>query len=67
MIPVLGSQPAGEVSHKPSGKPAVTPEKPLRRLLPLLLLVNSLPKKTITRQRRDCDLNLGPSGLSPAR
>jgi len=24
--------------------------------------VNSLPK-TVTRQRRDCDLNLGPSAL----
>ena len=29
--------------------------------------VNSLPE-TVTRQRRDCDLNPGPSGrLSPAR
>ena len=36
LIPVLGSQPAGDVS------------------------VNSLPK-TVTRQRRGCDLNPGPS------
>jgi len=44
-ILVLGSQPAGDVSHKPGGKlpllsarPAVTPQ-PLRGLLPILLLV----------------------------
>ena len=28
--------------------------------------VNSLPK-TVTRQRRDCDLNPGPLRMSPAR
>jgi len=44
MIPVLGSQPAGDVSHKPGGRlplisarPVVTPQ-PLRGLLPILLL-----------------------------
>ena len=44
MIQVLGSQPAGDVSHKPGGRlplfsarPAVTPQ-PLRGLLPILLL-----------------------------
>ena len=44
LIPVLGSQPAGDMSHKPgsrlpllSTKPAVT-LKPLRWLLPILLL-----------------------------
>ena len=44
LIPVLGSQPAGDMSHKPgsrlpllSTKPAVT-LKPLRGLLPILLL-----------------------------
>ena len=44
LIPVLGSQPAGDVSHKPGGKlpllsarPAVTPQ-PLTGLLPVLLL-----------------------------
>jgi len=43
LIPVLGSQPAGDVSQ-PGGRlsllfarPAVTPQ-PLRRLLPILLL-----------------------------
>jgi len=43
------------------------PLQPLRGLLPVLLLVNrgttglnSLPK-TVTWQRRDCDLNPGPS------
>ena len=44
LIPVLGSQPAGDVNHKPDGRlpvlsvrPAVTPQ-PLRGLLPILLL-----------------------------
>ena len=46
LIPVLGSQPAGDVSHKPDGRlpllsarPAVSlPPQPLRGLLPILLL-----------------------------
>ena len=45
LIPVLGSQPAADVSHKPGGRlpllcarPAVTPQ-PLRGLLTTLLLV----------------------------
>ena len=47
LIPVLGSQPAGDVSHKPGGKlpllsarPAVTPAfpQPFRGLIPILLL-----------------------------
>ena len=45
LILVLGSQPAGDVSHKPGGRlpllsarPAVTPSQPLRGLLPVLLL-----------------------------
>jgi len=44
LIPVLGSQPAGDVNYKPGGrlpllsaKPAVTPQ-PLRGPLPILLL-----------------------------
>jgi len=44
LIQVLGSQPAGDVSHKPGGRlpllsarPAVTPTT-LRGLLPILLL-----------------------------
>ena len=44
LIPVLGSQLAGDVSHKPGGRlpllsarPAVTPAT-LKRLLPILLL-----------------------------
>jgi len=44
LIPVLGSQPASEVSHKPGGRlpllstrPAVTPAT-LKSLLPILLL-----------------------------
>ena len=45
LIPVLGSQPAGDVSHKPgarlpllSATPAVTPATLIRGLLPILLL-----------------------------
>ena len=44
LIPVLGSQPVGDVSHKPGGRlplltarPAVAPQ-PLRGLLPIVLL-----------------------------
>jgi len=74
LIPVLGSQSAGDVNHTPDGRlplpsarPAVTPQ-PLRGLLPISLLgeqrgtmgVNSLPK-TVARQRRGCDLNPGPT------
>ena len=74
LIPVLGSQPAGDLSHKPGGRlplrsarPAVTPQ-PLRRLLPILLLGEQRHNgcerhvhKTVTKQRRGCDLNLSPS------
>jgi len=74
LIPVLGSQPASDVSHKPGGRlpllsarPAVTPATLKRAATSFCCLVNkgttgvnSLPK-TVTRQRRDCDLNPGPS------
>jgi len=62
------------VSHKPGGRLSLLPpgpqlpSQPLRGLLPVSLLgeqrhngcVNSLPK-TVTRQRRGCDLNPDPS------
>ena len=44
LIPVLGSRPAGDVSHKPGGRLPLLPPglqlspQPLRGLLPLLLL-----------------------------
>ena len=44
LFPVLGSQPAGDVNHKPSGRlPLIStslqlPPQPLRGLLPILLL-----------------------------
>ena len=71
LIPVLGSQPAGDVSHKPGHyfPPGLQlPPQPLRGLLyqfcclvnRCTMDVNSLPK-TVTRQRRGCDLNPGPS------
>jgi len=72
LIPVLGSQPAGDVSHKPGGmlpllyaRPAVT-SATLKRTATNFAVnrgtvgVNSLPK-TVTQQRRGCDLNPGPS------
>ena len=68
LIPIRGSQPADDVSHKPGGRlpllstrPAVTPAT-LKRAAG----VNSLPK-TVTRQRRGCDLNPALLRLSPAR
>jgi len=73
LIPVLGSQPAGDVSHKPAVgchyfPPGLQlPPQPLRGCCQFCCLVNrgilgvnSLPK-TVTRQRHDCDLNPGCS------
>jgi len=68
VIPYLGSQPVGDVSHKPGGRlpllsarPAVTPATLKRAATNRGTMgVNSLPK-TVTRQRRGCDLNPGPS------
>ena len=71
LIPFFCSQPAGDVSHKPGGRlPLLSaslqlPSQPLRGLLPIsmnigTLGVNSLPK-TVTRQRRGCYVNPGPS------
>jgi len=37
LIPVLGSQPAGDVSHKHGGSLQL-PSQPLKGLLPILLL-----------------------------
>ena len=75
LIPLLGSQPTGDVSHKPGGREAATtyrqacsyPRNPYEGFCQFCCLVNRgtmgvnrLPK-TATRQRRDCDLNPGPS------
>ena len=74
LIPVLGSQPTGDVSHKPGGRlpllsarPAVTRATLKQGCYQFCCLenrgtmgVNSLPK-TVTRQRHDYDLNTGPS------
>ena len=38
LIPVLGSQPAGDVSHKPGGRLPQLPSQPLKELLPISLL-----------------------------
>jgi len=74
LIPVLDSQPAGDVNHKPgarlpllSARPAVTPATLKEGCYQFCCLVNrgtmgvnSLPK-TVTRRCCDCDLNPGPS------
>jgi len=67
---VHGSQPAGDVSHKPGSRLSLLSARPaeaLRGLLPFCCLVtrgtvgvNSLPK-AVTRLRSDCDMNPGPS------
>ena len=72
LLPVLGSQPVGDVSHNHGGRlpllsdrPAVTSATIKRAATNFCCLVNrgtmgvnSLPK-TVTRQRRGCDLNPG--------
>jgi len=74
LIPILGSRPAGDVNHKPDGRllllyarPAVIPATLKEGCYQFCCLVNigtmgvnRLPK-TVTRQRRDCDLNPCPS------
>ena len=71
LIPVLGSQPTGDVSHKRdsrlpllSARPAVTPATPKRAATNFAtwwtMGVSSL-SKTVTRQHRDCNFNPGPS------
>ena len=73
LIPVLGSQPASGVSHKPDGRLPLLSARPAVTLATLegcchfsclvnrgTTDVNNLPK-TVTRQRRGCDLNPGPS------
>jgi len=74
LFPALVSQPAGDVSHKPGGRllllsarPAVTPATLKRAATNFCCLVNrgtmgvNSLLKTVTRQRRDGDLNPGPS------
>jgi len=72
LIPVIGSQPAGDLSHKRGGRLPLLSARPAVTLATLTCYqfccmvnrgtmgVNSLPK-TVTRQRRGCDLNPGPS------
>jgi len=72
LIRVLGSQSAGDVSHKPGGRLPLLSARPAVTLATLkegccqfrclvnrgTMRVNSLPE-TVTRQRRGCDLNPG--------
>ena len=46
LIPVLGSQPAGDVSHKPGGRLPLLSVRPA--VTPATMGVNSLPK-TVTQ------------------
>jgi len=70
LIPVLCSQPAGDVSQNPAvgchyfPTGPQLPSQPLRGLLPISLLGEHRHdgcKQTVTRQCRGCDLNPGPS------
>ena len=76
LIPVLCSQLASDVSHKPGGRlPLLSgvppgpqlPSQPLRGLLPISLHGEQRHNECeqfsydCYRQRRDCDLNPGPS------
>jgi len=76
LISVLGSQPAGDVSHKPGTRLPLLSTRPVVTLATLnraatnfaawwtgTMGVNILPK-TVTRQRRGCDLvHLGTAAL----
>ena len=71
LIPVLCSQPVDDVSHKPGGRLPLLSARPTVTLATLKraatkIGVNSLPE-TVTRQRRDCDLNPGLLRPSLAR
>jgi len=73
LIPLLGSQPAGDVSYKPGGRlpllsarPAVTPATIKRAATNFAAWWTEAQwvwtvTETVTRQLRDCDLNPGPS------
>jgi len=74
LIPVLGSQPAGDVSHKPGSRLPLLSARPAVTLATLRMAATSFAAwwteadgceqvayKTVTRQRRGCDLNPGPS------
>jgi len=71
LIPVLCSQPAGDLSHKPGGRLPLLSARPAINLATLkraatnfavwcTMGVDSLPK-SVTRLRRGCDLNPGPT------
>jgi len=76
LIQFLGSQPAGDVNHKPGGRLPLLFARPAVTLATLKMAainfvawclvnrgtvgVNSLPK-SVTRQRHRCNLNSGPS------
>ena len=76
LIPVLGSQPTSDVSHKSGGRLSLLSARPAEGCYQFRSLVNrgtmgvnSLPK-TVARQRHGCDLNPGltaPARVSPAR
>ena len=72
MIPVLGSQPAGDVTHEPGGRLPLLSARPAVTLATLKRAATSFAAFGEQRhngceqfgrvwQRRDCDLNPGPS------
>jgi len=60
LIPVLGTQPAGGVSHKPGSRLPLLSARPAVTLATLKRAATNFAK-TVARQRRDCDLNPGHS------
>jgi len=70
LIPVLGSQPAGDVSHKPGGRLSLLSARPAVTLTSLKRAATSFAAwwtesrwvwTVCLRQRRSCHLNSGPS------
>ena len=74
LIPVLVSQPAGDMSHKPGGRLPLLSARPTVTLATLKRADTSIAAwwieaqwvwtvlpKTVTRQRRGCDLDPGPT------
>jgi len=72
LIPVLGSQPAGDVSHKPDGRLPVLSARPAVTRATLKRAATNFAAwwteaqwvwTVCLTQRRGCDLNSGPSAL----
>jgi len=63
LIPALGSQPAGDVSHKPGGRLPLLSARPAVTLATLKRTATNFAAwcEQFASLRRGCDLNPGPS------